>query len=126
MLALDRQGKLVVVELKRSAVGSHADLQAIRYAAYCSTLRLQDVAEIHVEFRARRGEEIDPAEARRRILDYIANPEFTELDNQPWMMLGAEEFPAEITASVMWLRTCNIDIRCVRLRPYQVGKHLLS
>jgi hypothetical protein len=117
VLALDRQGKLVVVELKRSAVGSHADLQAIRYAAYCATLRLQDVAEIHVEFRARRGEEIGPEEARRRILDYIANPEFTELDNQPRMILGAEEFPAEITASVIWLRTCNIDIRCVRLRP---------
>jgi hypothetical protein len=58
-------------------------------------------------------------------LEYIANPEFTELDNQPRMILGAEEFPAEITASVMWLRTCNIDIRCVRLRPYQVGEHLL-
>lgn len=40
LLAVDRYGKLVVVELKRTAVGTRADLQALRYAAYCSTLTL--------------------------------------------------------------------------------------
>jgi hypothetical protein len=125
LLAVDRRGKLVVVELKRSAVGSHADLQAIRYAAYCSTLRLQDVAEIHSDFRSRRGEAIGPEEARQRILNYVGSPDFTELDNQPRMILGAEEFPPEITASAMWLRSCDIDIRCVRLRPYKIGEHLI-
>jgi len=32
VLALDQQGKLVVVELKRSAVRTTADMQALRYA----------------------------------------------------------------------------------------------
>jgi hypothetical protein len=125
VLAIDKLGKLVVVELKRSAVGSHADLQVIRYAAYCSTLRLHDVAEIHAEFRARRGQAIDPEEARQAILSYVGTPEFSELDNKPRMILGAEEFPPEITASAMWLRSCDIDIRCVRLRPYKVGERLI-
>ena len=45
VLALDRQGKLVVVELKRSARGTTAELQALRYAAYCSTLTLDEYLE---------------------------------------------------------------------------------
>lgn len=125
ILAIDSDGKLVVVELKRSAVGSHADLQAIRYAAYCSTLRLLDLAEIHVEFRRRRGEEISTDEARARIRAHIEDPDFIELDNRPRIILGAEEFPPEITASALWLRDCDIDVRCVRLRPYRIGERLV-
>jgi len=37
VLALDEEGKIVIVELKRTAVATAADLQALRYAAYCST-----------------------------------------------------------------------------------------
>src|SRR5688572_14100026 len=38
ILALDRAGRLVVIELKRDTSGSRQDLQALRYAAYCATL----------------------------------------------------------------------------------------
>jgi RecB family endonuclease NucS len=36
ILAVAEDKKLVVIELKRSVEHSHADLQAIRYAAFCS------------------------------------------------------------------------------------------
>jgi hypothetical protein len=38
ILALDRLGNLVVVELKRDPVSGYADLQAIRYAALVSSM----------------------------------------------------------------------------------------
>lgn len=38
VLALDRAGKLVVVELKRDRADETTDLQAIKYASYCATL----------------------------------------------------------------------------------------
>src|SRR5688572_4004413 len=45
VLALDEDGTLVVVELKLDIAGSHADLQAIRYAAFCSTMTMSDAVE---------------------------------------------------------------------------------
>ena len=38
LLALDKAGNLVILELKRGDSGKNVDLQAIKYAAYCSTL----------------------------------------------------------------------------------------
>src|ERR1035437_8461379 len=38
LLALDRSGNLVVIELKLDAAKTLADLQAVRYAAFCSTM----------------------------------------------------------------------------------------
>ncbi len=63
ILGLDVRGKLVVVELKRTAIGTIADLQALRYAAYCSTLKLQDIAEMRAGHLTRRGGKTTPEEA---------------------------------------------------------------
>src|SRR5271157_1912532 len=43
LLALDRDGKLVVIELKREESGANVELQAIKYAAYCSTLTIDQI-----------------------------------------------------------------------------------
>jgi uncharacterized protein DUF4268 len=126
VLAVDSRGKLVVAELKRSAVGTAADLQALRYAAYCSTLGIDDLAELyqsHVRRRSKR--ELSAAEARAEIEDFIEDPAFEEFDDKPRIVLAAEEFPAEVTATLLWLRSFNLDVSAVRLRPYRVGGQLL-
>jgi RecB family endonuclease NucS len=40
LLALDKQQRLVVIELKRTETGGHMDLQALRYAAMVSAMTL--------------------------------------------------------------------------------------
>jgi hypothetical protein len=125
VLMLDRAGKLVVVELKRSAVGTAAELQALRYAAYCSTLSFDDLVEMYAAFHgARLGHEFSREEARTAILDFVVDPAFTELDDKPRIILAAEEFPPEITATLLWLRTFEVDISAVRLRLYRVGEQV--
>ena len=49
IMAVDTNGKLVVIELKRDVADAFVDLQAIHYAAYCSTLTLNQLAEIKSE-----------------------------------------------------------------------------
>src|SRR5713226_115158 len=46
LMAIDRKGKLVIIELKRDVKGTLADLQALRYAAFCSTMTFQDVVNL--------------------------------------------------------------------------------
>lgn len=126
VLALDRSGVLTVVELKRSAVGTAAELQALRYAAYCSTMSLSDLCELLVAHEARRTKAmISVGDAEQKIRAFVNEPEFSALTDQPRIILGAEEFSPEITATVLWLRTFGIEISCVRLRPYSIGDQLL-
>ena len=126
ILAIDRKGKLVIVELKRTAIGTKAELQALRYAAYCSTPVIDDIVDLHSSYLQRRLQrDVPPAEAREAIFAFVADRELEELDDKPRIILAAEEFPAEITATLLWLRSFDVDISAVRLTPYRVGPNLV-
>lgn len=45
LLAVDRDGNLVVIEIKLTSDGGHAELQAIRYAALIKPMTWRDVVE---------------------------------------------------------------------------------
>lgn len=47
LLGVDRQGRLVVIELKRTEDGGHVDLQALRYAAMVSTMTFDQLADTY-------------------------------------------------------------------------------
>lgn len=125
LLAIDPQANLVVIELKRTNDGGHMELQAIRYASMVSTMTFERAEQIHGEFLARMGE---PAEdARNRILAFLGWDEPDEESFAPdvRILLVSEDFGKELTTAVLWLRERDIDIRCVRLRPYQDGEKRL-
>jgi hypothetical protein len=125
-LMLDRRGKLVVVELKRSAVGTMADLQALRYAAYCSTLSLDDVVDLYLRFRLTRSRsELTREEAQAEIDGFLDEPPLEEVDNKPRIILAAEEFPPEMTATLLWLRSFELDISAVRVRPHRIADDIV-
>src|SRR5437868_3030963 len=50
ILAVDRAGKLVVVEIKRDATAAIADLQALRYAAMVSSMTLESLGPHYLEY----------------------------------------------------------------------------
>lgn len=49
ILAIDKNGKLVVIELKRDIADRFSNLQAIYYAAYCSNINLDQIVDIMVD-----------------------------------------------------------------------------
>lgn len=119
LLCVDRDKKLVVVELKRTDDGGHMELQALRYAAMVSTLTFEKAVEAHGEYMRRSGDGGDP---RRAILQFlgIADDDAREvaLSNDVRIILVSADFSRELTTAVLWLNERDLDIRCIRLRPY--------
>src|SRR5690606_7082582 len=50
LLALDKNGQLVIIENKLDDSGRNVTWQAIKYAAYCSTLTTTEIVEIYQRF----------------------------------------------------------------------------
>ncbi len=125
LLAIDRQANLVVIELKRTSDGGHMELQAIRYASMVSAMTFERAEQIHGEFLVRIGEPAE--EARTRMLTFLGWEEPDEEAFAPdvRIVLVSEDFGKELTTAVLWLRDRDIDIRCIRLRPYQDGEKRL-
>jgi hypothetical protein len=126
LLALDKDGTLVVVELKRDDSGKNVELQAIKYAAYCSTFTLNDVVTEYQEYRSKKGEKIDEEKARKIITDFIAKDDFEAISDRPRIILVSKEFRLKVTASVFWLRKFGLNIRCVKLTPYLIDENKIG
>ena len=123
LLCLDTNANLVVVELKRTSDGGHMELQAIRYAAMVSAMTFEQAVDAYARFRAKNGQgAIDQDEARSDILSFLnwQAPNEEEFARETRIILASADFSKELTTSVMWLRDHEIDIRCVRLKPYRL------
>lgn len=116
LLTLDKHGVLAIVELKLEMERTHAELQAIRYAAMCSTMTMDDA----VGALARCGN-MDKEAAIRKICDFLEAEDLPELSNQPRIILAASSFDdQELTSTVLWLRNFGIDIKCVEVLTYKM------
>jgi hypothetical protein len=117
ILAIDASGGLVVIEIKLDANRSLADLQAIRYAAFCSAMTIDNLIGIYAKFEGLSGEA-----ASQRICDFLDVNEAPELNNRPRIILAAGSIEdQELTSSVLWLRSFGMDISCVELTPYRLS-----
>lgn len=124
LLGLDRDGCLVVIELKRTEDGGHMELQALRYAAMVSTLKFEHAVEVHQKYRESRGLSSDSAESTiREFLDAEDGP--IAFSNQVRIVLASADFSKEITSTVLWLNAQGLDIVCFRMRPYAFQERVL-
>lgn len=125
VLAIDKNGKLVVIELKRDTADKFVDLQAIHYAAYCSNISLEQIVEMMVDYRGKHGKDVSKEEIQQEIMDFMANQDFSDFDNKPRIILVANDFSEETLSAVLWLRDSDIDITCVKLEPYKIGEKII-
>lgn len=112
LLAIDNQGSLAVIELKREDSGSNVEWQAIKYASYCSSFSHDEIYEHFAEYLSS-----DTDDAQVKIEEFI-NCEPDELNQKQRIILVSTEFHAEVISAVLWLRESEIDISCIRLKPY--------
>lgn len=125
LLGIDRDANLVVIELKRTEDGGHMELQAIRYAAMVSTMTFDKAADVFEQYLAQIGKA--DTDARAELLDFLgwAEPDEDAFAQDVRIILASAEFGRELTTSVLWLIERGIDIRCIRLQPYDLGGRIL-
>jgi hypothetical protein len=112
LLAVDKEGALVVIELKRDNSGSSVEWQAIKYASYCSSFSHDEIYKYFAEYLGTDGDD-----AQVKIEEFI-NCEPKDLNQRQRIILVANEFHSEVISAVLWLRESEIDIECIRLTPY--------
>ena len=126
LLAIDKERRLVVIENKLDDSGRDVVWQALKYVAYCSSLKKTEIIQIYQKYldRWRDGES-----AVRNLCDFL---EVEDLDdtvlnagNEQRLILVAANFRKEVTATVLWLIGHGVQAQCFRVVPFSFGEELL-
>lgn len=122
LLALDRNGQLVVIENKLDDSGRDVVWQALKYAAYCSSLKKAEIIDIFQKYLGTSGDAVTT------ICEFLEVDSFDEVvlneGNDQRVIFIAANFRREVTATVLWLREHQIDVRCIKAIPYRFGEEL--
>jgi Domain of unknown function (DUF4268) len=128
LLALDKQGSLVLIENKLDDTGRDVTWQALKYASYCSRLSKENVRQIYQEFL----DKTDPgADARERMTEFLDADDYEEFTVNRGItqriILIAANFRKEVTSTVLWLLNFKLRVQCFRVTPYSMGdQHFLN
>lgn len=124
LLALDKEGNLVVIENKLDDTGRDVVWQALKYASYCSTLSTSQIIKIYQKYLDKQA---TGEEARAAIIEFleIEDEESLVLNrNDQRIMFVANHYRKEVTSTVLWLLDHDVRIQCFRATPYSLGEEL--
>ena len=118
ILGIDRDGRLVVVELKRDVAPHTTHMQALNYAAMVSRLTVRDVAELWVAWRGTKDQPLDVESVEAELeTKWLLTADTIK---SPRLVLIASDYPSSVTSTVVWLNEQGVSIDLVRFRPYKL------
>jgi len=122
LVALDKMGNVVVIELKRDDSGHNVEWQAIKYASYWSKFKANDIIEVFTNYLRSRGEVKDESEddtVIQRIMEFINDDNLDNINAQQRIFLVSHRYAKEVTSAVNWLiDSYGMSIKCIQLIPY--------
>ncbi|WP_295852861.1 DUF4268 domain-containing protein [uncultured Xylophilus sp.] len=125
LLALDKQGSLVIIENKLDDSGKDVVWQALKYASYCSTLSKSQVAAI---FQMHLDKQQLGQNAQSLICDFLGLEDFDEAvintGHDQRLIMVAAQFRKEVTSTVLWLLKHRVFVKCFRVTPFADGGQL--
>ncbi len=116
LLAVDVDGRLVVIELKRDHTGADAHWQAIKYASYVHRARREEIIRMFASHA-----NISESEAIDELLQHLGADDLSGLNNDQRIILASHRFAPEVTSASLWLNEKTPDedlITCIQLIPY--------
>jgi hypothetical protein len=124
LLALDTLGNLVVIENKRDDSGKDVTWQSIKYAAYCSTLTSEQITDLYQQYLNKYW---DSQNAEDRLIGFLGQDysERVNINAKPRIIIVSREYRSEVTASALWLRSCGIDIKCIKTSLFKINDDII-
>jgi hypothetical protein len=100
------------------------ELQAIRYAAMVSAMTFEKIADVYSRYLKKIGSTDNAEDA---ILEFLGwdEPDEELFAHEVKIVLVSLNFSKELTTAVIWLNQRDLDIRCIRIIPYQDGERIL-
>jgi len=123
LLALDENGKLVVIENKLDDSGKDVVWQALKYVSYCATLTKSEISEIYQRY-------LKQGNAQEKISEFFDGQDYESIrlnsvEGDQRIILVAANFRKEVTSTVLWLRNYHgVDITCIKVTPYMDGEKI--
>ena len=121
LLAVDRLGNLVIIELKRDDSGRDVHWQSVKYASYLHRASPAEIVGMLADYTGASKEE-----AQEKLLRHLGADDLDILNRSQRIIIASHQFAREVTSAVLWLNErMNEDvITCVQLTPYEDGEAL--
>ena len=116
LVAVDKEGSVVVIELKRDDTGSDAHWQAIKYASYFRGASSEAITQLLSDHAS-----IELSEAETQLIRHLEADDLGNLNRRQRIILASHRFAPEVTSAVLWLndQAATDLITCVQLTPYR-------
>lgn len=130
LLAIDKEGNLVIIENKLDDSGRDVVWQALKYASYCANLKKQQVVEIFQRYLNQKAQNTgnEPDNAERVLLEFLQADDLQSVQlntlKSQRLMLVAAHYRKEVTNTVLWLSQFGVNCQCFKVTPYQAGAEL--
>ena len=125
LLAIDKEGRLVIIENKLDDTGRDVVWQALKYASYCSKLSTENIRKIYQDYLTKIGAS---ETAEDKLVEFLECDTFQEVTLNKGIsqrvILIAANFRKEVTSTIIWLMNFNVQVQCFKVTPYSMADEL--
>lgn len=127
LLALDKDGNLVIIENKLDDSGRDVVWQALKYASYCANLSKAQVVDIFQRYLNQKAlaTEQPPEVASSKIIEFLDVDDLEAAvinkGQSQRIIFVAAHYRKEVTNTVLWLSQFGIACQCFKVTPYVSG-----
>jgi hypothetical protein len=115
LLALDKDGKLVIIENKLDDSGKDVTWQSLKYVSYCSKLSKENIRSIYQDYL---DKYFSNKKAEDNLVDFFEGKEYEDIilniGFSQRIILVASNFRKEVTSTVLWLMNYKLKIQCFK------------
>lgn len=125
LLAIDKEGNLVVIEVKHDNSGISVDFQALKYVSYMSRRTLKEIIEIYSKYIDDNSLQLDPIQEIMEFLNVDDESLLNDMiNNTQRIIIIGKEFDKRVLSVCAWLYENGINVKCISIKPYKYNEEI--